>query len=316
MELFTTWYILPAAFLLDIIIGDPQFAHHPIRYLGKAITLAEPVFRKLRVRLTIAGGLFAITLILGTLLITSFMLFMAQTIHPLLGDVLEILLIYTCISARSLGDAAAEVCRSLEQNDLQGAKAKVSLIVGRDVERLSEDGVAQAALETVAENLVDGVIAPLFFAAIGGAPFAMTYKMINTLDSMIGYKNEIYQAFGRTAARIDDGANFIPARIAAPIIAIAAQILCKSGMRSFRIAVTEGQHHASPNAGYPEAAFAGALGVRLGGPNYYHGELVRKPYIGAAFGSVETRHIPMACDLMMLSAFLCLVLFWGITVVL
>ena len=312
MEFFTTWYVLPAAFLLDMIIGDPQFAHHPIRYMGKAIVLAEPFFRKLKVRLSVAGALCALCLILGTLGTTWLLMSIAQSIHPLVRNMLEILLIYTCISARSLEAAAREVCHSLEQNDLREAKDKVSLIVGRDVDPLSEKGVAQAALETVAENLVDGVISPLFFAAIGGAPLAMTYKMINTLDSMIGYKNETYKAFGKTAAHIDDGANFIPARLAVPFIAISAQILCGKGMRAFRTAVTEGGNHASPNAGYPEAAFAGALGVRLGGPNYYHGELVHKPFIGADFGSVETRHIPMACDLMLLSAFLCFTILWGI----
>ena len=211
------------------------------------------------------------------------------------------MLIYYCISARSLEKSAIEVYDSLIQNRIQDAKAKVALIVGRDVAKLNENGIARATVETVAENLVDGVISPLFFAAIGGAPLAMAYKMVNTLDSMIGYKSQTYQHFGKAAARIDDVANFIPARLAIPIISIAAQILAGRGSQASKTAITEGANHSSPNAGYPEAAFAGALAVRLGGPNYYQGQLVSKPYIGIRFGGIKKKYIRKACDLMLLS---------------
>ena len=162
----------------------------------------------------------------------------------------------------------------------------------------------------MAENLVDGVIAPLFFAAIGGAPLALAYKMTNTLDSMVGYKNEKYLLFGKVSARMDDIANYIPARLAVPVIALASGILTGKGSRAYQTAKTEGRHHTSPNAGYSEAAFAGAFGIKLGGPNYYHGKLVEKPYIGAEFGNVSPIHIKKSCDLMMLSAFLMLVFLW------
>jgi adenosylcobinamide-phosphate synthase len=183
--------------------------------------------------------------------------------------------------------------------------------VGREVKDLSEDGVARAAVETVAENLVDGVISPLFFAAIGGAPLALAYKMINTLDSMVGYKNETYRLFGKTAARIDDVANFLPARLSVPVIALVAHLLAGRGKIAFKTAVREGRQHTSPNAGFSEAAFAGALGVRLGGPNFYHGKRVEKPYIGKVFDSAHKHHIKSACELMMLSA-----ITWGVVLTL
>jgi threonine-phosphate decarboxylase len=174
------------------------------------------------------------------------------------------------------------------------------------------NSLAQAAVETVGENLVDGVISPLFFAAIGGAPMAMAYKMINTLDSMVGYKNAKYKRFGKPSARIDDIANFLPSRLSIVIIAIAAQILNGKGTRSFKIAVTEGANHTSPNAGYPEAGFAGTLRVRLGGPNTYCGCLLSKPFIGASFAEADPDHIKKACDLMMLSSLVCLGILWVI----
>jgi len=199
------------------------------------------------------------------------------------------------------------VFRALSQTRLDDAKAKVSLIVGRDVENLNPDGISRATVETVGENLVDGVISPLFYAAMGGAPLAMAYKMINTLDSMIGYKNDKYLDFGKVAARIDDIANFIPARISILVISVAAKILTGHGARALQTALTEGANHTSPNAGYSEAAFAGALEVRLGGPNYYHGRLVSKPYLGIPFKQINRNHIKKACDLMMLSALIWMV---------
>ncbi|MDM8552958.1 adenosylcobinamide-phosphate synthase CbiB [Desulfobacterales bacterium HSG2] len=312
MECFTSCYIVAVAFILDLILGDPHFAHHPIRYMGKAITISEPHFRKWagtsRLRLSVAGALFSITLISCVYGLTSALTGIAGIIHPACKAALEIVMIYFCLSARGLEDAATEVCDALNQMGLQDAKEKLALIVGRDVRPLSKEGVTRAAVETVAENLVDGVISPLFFAAVGGAPLAMAYKMVNTLDSMIGYRNEMYEDFGKAAARIDDVANFIPARLSVPVISAAAQILSGRGVCSMKTAIREGANHSSPNAGYPEAAYAGTLGVRLGGPNYYHGSLVSKPYIGTEFGEVRIGHIRKACDLMYLSSFLWLVI--------
>jgi adenosylcobinamide-phosphate synthase len=204
------------------------------------------------------------------------------------------------------------VFNALTQTRIDDARSKVACIVGRDVEHLNLEEISRATVETVGENLVDGVISPLFYAAIGGAPLAMAYKMINTLDSMIGYKNDKYRDFGKLAARIDDVSNFIPARLSIPVISLAAQIIDRKGVRTFQTALSEGANHTSPNAGYSEAAFAGALGVRLGGPSYYHGRLVSKPFLGIPFNPISPNHIRKACDLMMLSALIWMVLVVGI----
>ena len=316
IELSASLFVLPAAFALDFMLGDPRSLPHPVRWMGKAIDSLEPRFRRISPSLTFSGTLFAVVLILGVWLLSFLALEAVHRIHPLLKNLLDIILIYYCISARSLEDAAMEVAQCLSQEKLPEAKRKVALIVGRDIDNYKEDGLARATVETVAENLVDGVTAPLFFAAVGGAPLAMAYKMANTLDSMVGYKNQTYQQFGKAAARIDDVLNFIPARLTVPVIALASQILSGRGERSLATAVCEGADHASPNAGYPEAAFAGALAVKLNGPNYYNGKLVDKPYIGKCFGKTSPGHIRKACDIMLLSSFLWLLLAWGASAVL
>ncbi len=297
-------YIIFAAFILDQILGDPESLPHPIRWMGRSISALEPRFRKFNVNLKTSGAILSIFLILITWCLTSMLVLSAQIIHPILKTFIEIILIYYCISIRSLRDSAMEVYKLLNHGELGVAKKKLTFIVGRDVEKLAEEGVARAAVETVAENLVDGVISPLFFAAIGGAPLAMAYKMVNTLDSMIGYKNEKYRDFGKAAAKIDDAANFIPARLSIPVISLAVQILSGKGWSAFKTAIKEGSKHTSPNAGYPEAAFAGGLGIKLGGPSYYGGQLVPKPYMGEMFGKANIEHIRKACDIMMLSSIL------------
>lgn len=310
MFFFLNWYILPVAFTLDLIIGDPQSKIHPIRWMGNAITYFEPRFRKLSTGLISSGLFFAVFLILSVWIITTSVIIIADSIHPFMGNIIQILLIYYAVSACALSNDAMDVGRSLEKNDLESARKKLAFIVGRDVETLDEEGIARAVVETVAENFVDGVVSPLFYAAIGGAPLAMVYKMINTLDSMVGYKNETYEKFGKAAARIDDVANYIPARLSVLVVALATHILLRNGAPVLRTVVKEGSHHTSPNAGYPEAAFAGALGVKLGGPSYYHGNLVEKPYIGNSFGKVNVRHIRKACNLMKLSAILWVTCLW------
>jgi adenosylcobinamide-phosphate synthase len=305
-------YILPTAFLLDFLLGDPIHFPHPVRWMGKTITALEPKFRKLPVGLTMSGTIFSISLIFIAWCSTFLIVAAAQSIHPLAGTGIQTLIIYYSISIRSLSDSAMAVYRPLKNGQLQQAKNKLAMIVGRDVEKLNESQIARAAVETVGENLVDGVVSPLFFAAIGGAPMAMAYKMINTLDSMVGYKNAKYKRFGKPSAKIDDIANFLPSRVSIVIIAIAAQILNGKGTRSFKIAVIEGANHTSPNAGYPEAGFAGTLRVRLGGPNTYSGCLFSKPFIGASFAEADPDHIKKACDLMMLSSLVCLGILWVI----
>ncbi len=303
MIVFTlAWFMILAAFILDYILGDPQFSWHPIRLMGRAVMRAEPVFRRLSLPLFLSGLLFAVCMIACAWAVAALVLLLASTVSPVLAAVVNIIFLYFCISARSLEKEAIKVRESLKRNRLEEARNSLAMIVGRDVDRLDEAGVSRAAVETVAENLVDGVISPLFFAVIGGAPLAVAFKMISTLDSMVGYRDEYYASFGKAAARIDDAANFIPARISVLIISLAASMLLQNGRSSLKTAVREGRKHASPNSGYPEAAFAGALSVQLGGPNYYQGCLVEKPYIGQDLGKARPLHIEKACRLMMLTS--------------
>ncbi|MBW1675471.1 MAG: cobalamin biosynthesis protein CobD [Deltaproteobacteria bacterium] len=304
-------WVLLAAFSLDLLIGDPVSLPHPVRWMGRWITSWEKRLRKGPLSEKIAGPLLVIFLVSGTWLICAAALTGARAVHPVFGQGLHVVLIFYALSAKSLKTEALKVYAALKGKDLGVARRQLSTIVGRDVASLDETGVTRAAVETVAENLVDGVIAPLFYATIGGGPLAMAYKMVNTLDSMIGYKNERYRKFGWFAARLDDAANFIPARISAIVISLGAPLVKRSCIRTIKTAVRDGQKHLSPNAGIPEAAFAGALGIRLGGPNFYDGRLVEKPYIGQAIRSVEMEDIKAATRLMTASAFIWLLVCWG-----
>ncbi len=305
------WWVLPVALVLDALVGDPPWLPHPIRWMGRAIQVGEPRFRRLVRNEFRSGSMFAFVLIAATWAASLLLVRTAYSLHPQAGGLCEAVLIFYCLAARSLARAGMEIFHLLGQGDVDAARTRVAGIVGRDVSRYGGGDIARATVETVAENFVDGVFAPLCFAAIGGAPLALTYKMVNTLDSMVGYKNPRYLLFGRAAARIDDWANFLPARLSVPFIALAARWLAHAHDR--RVLVTarkEGRRHSSPNAGYPEAAFAGALGVRLNGPNVYHGVLVPKPYIGTDFGAVETGHIHRACQLMTVATWLGGVALW------
>jgi adenosylcobinamide-phosphate synthase len=302
MLFISDWYILPLAFLLDFLLGDPRWLPHPVRWMGRAIEAAEPVFRRRFSDPRRAGLWFALALIGATLLIGVCVLMLARTVHPSLGAMVEILMIYYSISAFSLRREALGVMKALNNGGPATAKARLAMIVGRDVAPLDDEGIRRATLETVAENFVDGVLSPLFWAGIGGAPLALAYKMVNTLDSMVGYKDETYRDFGRASALIDDLANHLPARLAVPVITGAVFLIKGNAKQAWAIGFRDGRKHSSPNAGFPEAAFAGALGVRLGGPNLYGGVRVEKPYIGEGFGPVGRDHVTGACDLLIVSS--------------
>ena len=300
------------AFILDLFLGDPSYLPHPIRWMGRAIAHCEPRYRSNKVNLKLNGLAFTTVMVVTTWCLSFFLVTLAHAVTPWMGGMLEIVMIYYCLATRSLQEAARKVANDLHQNDLSSARCSVAMIVGRETDRLDEEGVSRATVETVAENLVDGIIAPLFYAVIGGAPLAMAYKMVNTLDSMIGYKNERYREFGWAAARLDDAANWLPARLTVPLVALAAALLNGRWRSALKLARRDGRKHTSPNAGLSEAAFAGALAVRLGGPNRYHGTMVAKPWIGAEYQPVRTVDIARACDLMLLTAALALIIFWGL----
>lgn len=289
---------LALAVALDMMIGDPRWLPHPVRWMGRAIEALEPRFRRLPLRPLVSGALMATLLVASVWGGCLLLIHIAASIHPAAGILVETAMIYACICARSLADAALAVSKALAESGIDAGRRAVSMIVGREVGRLDETGVNRATVETVAENLVDGIVSPLFFAVLGGAPLAMAFKMINTLDSMVGYKNDRYLQFGRFAARMDDVANFIPARLSVAFIALTAQLLNGRGRQALKTALRDGRAHASPNAGYPEAAFAGALALWMGGPNHYHGRLVEKPVIGSGLGSARPAHIRQACRLM------------------
>jgi adenosylcobinamide-phosphate synthase len=289
---------LTLAVILDLRLGDPLWLPHPVRWMGAAIDRLEPRFRALPIPPVIAGALMTVLLVAATWILALLAVSGATALHPLFGILVTAALLFASISVRSLADEALKVARALRVSGLAAGRRAVAMIVGREVDRLDETGVNRAAVETVAENLVDGVVAPLFFALLGGAPMTMAYKMVNTLDSMIGYKNERYRQFGRFAARLDDAANFIPARLSVPFIAVSTQLLNGRGRQVMRTVRRDGNAHASPNAGYPEAAFAGALGIWMGGPNHYHGRLVDKPVIGQGLAAARPVHVRQACLLM------------------
>jgi len=286
----------------DLLLGDPEKPFHPIRWMGKAIEFFEPIFRSFFQGKQLSGAIFAIFLILSSWTLTYAVILLANFIYPGMDILIEIIFIFYTLSIHSLILAGMSVYEHLKNDQIEKARFSVSMIVGRDTRSLNQTGLTRATIETIAENFVDGIVSPLFFAVIGGAPLAMAYKMINTLDSMVGYKNKKYRFFGCFAAKIDDITNWIPARLSVVFISIASKMIGCSFKNAWQTAIHEGANHLSPNSGYPEAAFSGALGVRLNGPNIYHGKLVEKPFIGKNFPNPKPEQIVQACCLLLFSA--------------
>jgi len=294
-------YQILIAILLDQLWGDPRWLPHPIRLIGAACSALEKMSRAMLPPL--AAGFTTVLLVLClTGGVVSGLLYGARLIHPWLETAMSILLFYTTFAARDLAKHSREVYQALAANDLGEARRRVGMIVGRDTANLDETGVARAAVESVAESMVDGVTAPLFFAVLGGPLAAMLYKAVNTMDSMFGYKNERYFKFGKAAARLDDLANFIPARLTSLLIPAAAFFLRLDMRRSLLILFRDRLNHASPNSGHSEAAVAGALGVQLGGTNIYFGKPVTKPTIGDATRTIEPQDILRTNRIMLLAS--------------
>ena len=298
-------YQILIAIVLDQLLGDPRWLPHPVRIIGAACSGCERLTRA--VLPPVAAGISSVLLVLGlTGAATWGLIAGANLLHPWLGTAASVAILYTTIAPRDLVRHSTEVYTSLKDGNLPEARQRVSMIVGRDTANLDEAGVARAAVESVAESMVDGVTAPLFFALLGGPLAAMLYKAINTMDSMFGYKNDRYLKFGWAAARLDDLANFVPARLTSLMIPAAAFPLRLDPKRSLLILLRDRFAHASPNSGHSEAAVAGALGVQLGGPNSYFGTVVEKPAIGDATRPLEAQDILRANRLMLLSSALTL----------
>lgn len=300
-------YQIILAVALDLLVGDPRWLPHPVKYIGGFAVWMETPARRISGDPRLAGVMIVVVVVFATALAGYGLIAAARLVHPAAGDIVGILVLYSGIAARDLIDHSAEVERALESGDLPEAARRAQMICGRDTDRLDRGGVVRATVESVAENAVDGVTAPLFFAALGGPVAMLAYKAVNTLDSTFGYKNERYAEFGWASARLDDVLNFIPARLTALFVPVAAFFLALRPASCVRLLLRDRLKHPSPNAGHTEAAFAGALGIRLGGTCYYGGALSEKPTLGDAECPEEPEHIRMANRLMLGTAALTVV---------
>ena len=305
--------------ILDWVFGDPVWLYHPVRIIGKWISFLEKILREFagdqegnEKKLLIAGGILWILVILASAAVPMGILYLAEKFSPCAAFVLECFWCYQLLAARSLGKESKKVYKKLIQDDLPGARLAVSMIVGRDTENLTVEGVTKAAVETVAENTNDGVIAPLIYMLIGGPILGFVYKAVNTMDSMLGYKNEKYLYFGRVAAKMDDVAGFIPARISALLMILASCLLGMDGKNALWIWKRDRRKHASPNAAQTEAVCAGALQVQLAGDAWYFGKKHEKDTIGDPIRDIEPRDILRSEKLMIGTEVLTFLLFGGI----
>ncbi len=307
--------LLLAAYLLDLIAGDPRWMPHPVKGIGWLAMQSEALLRGTVLPLRLAGILAVLIVVGGSAGVAGLLVILAAKLHPWAGMAVAMYLMYSCFAVKDLCDHARAVEQALDAGDIELARRKVSFMVGRDTASLTVGGIALAATESVAENSVDGVTAPLFYALLFGPVGAIAYKAINTIDSTFGYKNERYLEFGWAAAKLDDLANYLPARVTVFVIALAAAL---SNLRFFDIfqAVRQGaRRHASPNSGYPECACAGALGVTFGGARSYGGEFHDAPQLGIRAGECTPLTIRRSVQLMRLTAALFLVLGVGIRIV-
>lgn len=305
-------------FILDLILGDPYWLFHPIRLIGSLISGLEKKFLNYRSKEAAEtdrdtakelrrGAILVFLVVIITAITAAAILLGAYLIHPYLVAVIEAIMTYQILATKCLKVESMKVYKSLEIEDIEASRKAVSMIVGRDTNVLDDEGVTKAAVETVAENTSDGIIAPMIYTALGGPILGFVYKAINTMDSMLGYKNDKYLYFGRAAAKLDDFVNYIPARISAYIMILAACIGGRdySGKNAYRIYKRDNRNHASPNSAQTESACAGALGIQLAGDASYFGKIVKKPYIGDKTRKVEHEDIRRVNKLMYLTAGLC-----------
>ena len=301
-------------FVLDLLFGDPHWLPHPIRLIGNLIASLEKLNKKelSDTKKFLRGFAMVVVVIAWTTGVAAVILEGAYGLHPAIGCAMEAIMTYQILATKCLKVESMKVYEQLQKQDLPAARKAVSMIVGRDTEQLDETGVAKAAIETVAENASDGVIAPMIYLAVGGPVLGFAYKAVNTMDSMVGYKNDKYLYFGRCAAKLDDVVNYIPARISAWLMILASACERMNWKNAEKIYKRDRYCHASPNSAQTEAVMAGALEVQLAGDAVYFGKVVKKPTIGDDIRPVEAEDIKRANHLMYLTSFLGLVFFAGI----
>lgn len=316
MKLKYSMYALVIGYVLDLLLGDPHTPYHPACIIGRYITFFEKKLRSLAGEdaspqtLMAAGGAMVLLVLVTATAIPALIIWIAYWVNPYVGLVVESILCYAVLATKSLRDESMKVYHALKEEGLESGRRAVSMIVGRDTEALSEQGVIKAAVETIAENFSDGVVAPMLYMLLGGAVGGYFYKAVNTMDSMVGYKNDKYLYFGRAAAYLDDIANYIPSRLSALVMIGASFLLKMDGRGAWRIFWRDRHNHASPNSAQTEAVAAGALDVQLAGDAYYFGTLVHKPTIGDDIRPITLEDIPRMNRLMVLSSFLTLVIFY------
>ncbi|WP_416148840.1 adenosylcobinamide-phosphate synthase CbiB [Salipaludibacillus sp. HK11] len=302
MEFFidTRVMIIVAAIILDLLIGDPKWLPHPVIGFGKLITFMEKKLNRGSSRQKKRQGVLLLTVVVGIAFASTFaIIYFLYQLHMIAGVLVEVYLISSTIAVKGLRQAALQVAVPLAQGNLFEARRQLSMIVGRDTENLGESELVRGTVETVAENTVDGITAPLFWAFIGGAPFAMAYRAINTLDSMVGYKNERYVDFGWSSARIDDVVNWIPAKFTSITLWLGAFFVRGTNKRkAWQITLRDASKHPSPNSGWSEAMVAGLMGIQLGGRNYYQGEVSHRAEMGNSENPLSCIHINQSIRLM------------------
>ncbi|MBL7072816.1 MAG: cobalamin biosynthesis protein CobD [Candidatus Omnitrophica bacterium] len=301
-------YLLIWSYILDLVIGDPEWMGHPVRLIGGMINFLESRLR--------GNGSFGMERIKGVFLVICVIsvaggisygiLRFSKILNPFLADVVWVYLAYTTLATRDLRVKGKAVLKELNAGKIKEARVRLSMIVARDTDTLNKEEITRAVVESVAESVNDAIIAPLFYLILGGPVAAIVYKSVNTLDSMVGYKNEKYLNFGWFSAKLDDCLNYIPARITGLVIACAAGIYNKNFVSSFKIMTRDGKNHLSPNSGISEAAMAGALGIKVGGESSYFGRIVQKPYIGEEKNVLQASCVNEALDISFIASFLML----------
>lgn len=301
-------------YVLDLIIGDPYSFPHPVRFIGKLISFVEKQIRKITSSdkgLKIAGFVLWFVVVGVTLGSTSIVLHLFE-FNKIVYFAVNTILIYTTLATKCLKDESTKIYKVLKTGDLEKSRIQLSYIVGRDTTNLSEKEIVRATVETVAENTVDGIIAPLFYGVIGGAPLAMAYKAINTLDSTVGYKNDKYYYLGYASAKIDDIANYIPARLGVILLSLGSLLTGFNFKNALKIGIRDRKNHKSPNCAFSEGAIAGALGIQLGGTNVYFGKEVYKPTIGDKSREIEIEDIVRTNKIMYSSSIISIIIFTAI----